>query len=266
MKNIQNIILACAVIVAVSACSKDIDDALFGTVSLGVENEFIPEAKSKAVSTEGVDDFSVRIVRSTTSETVLEDVFANVKGREYSFRTGNYYAEAFNVTESGALELNGGYGGPRYYGRTDFALGTSAVPVSVGCVPANARIKVDLDASFTAMYDQAATNVTLAQDADFSERLLPMISSGTPVASEAYFTAGTKVYVSIETKRPGASSMQKFTAAVLTVSAGVSHNLTISLSSSFESAGITFTINNVDSVTNDFLSIESYTPGTVTED
>ncbi|MGN0188275.1 MAG: DUF4493 domain-containing protein [Candidatus Cryptobacteroides sp.] len=266
MKYIQNIILACAVLAAASACSKDVDDALSGTVRLGVESESVTGVEAKAASSEGVDDFSVRIVRTGTSETVLDDVFSNVKGKEYNFRVGDYYAEAFNVSEADALAQNGGYGGPRYYGRQDFALGASSVTVTVGCVPVNARVRISLDSSFTDMYELSSTTVTLAQNADYTERPLLMVSSGTAAASEAYFTAGTKVYVKIQTKRPGASSVQNFTAAVLTVSAGISHEVTVSLSSSFEGAGITFTINNVDSVTNDFLSLESYTPGTVTED
>ena len=266
MKYIKNIILACAVLVAASACSKGVDDALTGTVSLGVENGFIPQVATKAATSEGVDDFSVRMVRSTTSETVLEDVFANVKGNSYTLKVGDYYAEAFNVSEPEALGLNGGYGGPRYYGRTDFSLGVGVVPVTVACVPVNSRVRVSLDSSFSQMYELSSTTVTLSQNADCSERPLVMLSSGSVTASEAYFTAGTKVYVRIQTKRPGASAFQSFTAAVLTVSAGVSHDVTVSLASSFEGAGITFTINNVDSMTNDFLSLESYTPGAVVED
>ena len=265
MKYMKNIILACATVFAACACTAD-ETPLSGTVSLGLENEFVAEVESKAPSSESVDGFSVRIVRSVALETVLEDVYSNVRGKEYTFRVGDYYAEAFNVSEDEALGLNGGYGGPRYYGKTQFALGIGKVPVTVGCVPVNARVRIRLDASFTDMYDLASTTVTLAQSEDCTERPLPMISDGVDVASEAYFKAGSRVYVEIRTRRPGASASQNFTAAVLTVSAGVSHEVAVSVASSFEGAGITFTINNVDSVTNDFLSLESYTPGTVVED
>ena len=265
MKYMKNIIRACATVFAACACTAD-ETPLSGTVSLGLENEFVAEVESKAPSSESVDGFSVRIVRSAASETVLEDVYSNVRGKEYTFRVGDYYAEAFNVSEDEALGLNGGYGGPRYYGKTQFALGIGKVPVTVGCVPVNARVRIRLDASFTDMYDLASTTVTLAQSEDCTERPLPMISDGVDVASEAYFKAGSRVYVEIRTRRPGASASQNFTAAVLTVSAGVSHEVAVSVASSFEGAGITFTINNVDSVTNDFLSLESYTPGTVVED
>ena len=265
MKYMKNVILACATVFAACACTAD-ETPLSGTVSLGLENEFVAEVESKAPSGEGVDGFSVRIVRSAASETVLEDVYSNVRGKEYTLRVGDYYAEAFNVSEDEALGLNGGYGGPRYYGKTQFALGTVKVPVTVGCVPVNARVRIRLDASFTDMYDLASTTVTLAQSEDCTERPLPMISDGVDVASEAYFKAGSRVYVEIRTRRPGASASRNFTAAVLTVSAGVSHEVAVSVASSFEGAGITFTINNVDSVTNDFLSLESYTPGTVVED
>lgn len=266
MKYIKNIILACAVLAAASSCSKGDGGVLSGTVRLGVESEFIPELTSKAATAEGVDDFTVRIVRSTTSETVLEDVFANVKGRDCSFRVGDYYAEAFNLTDAEALALNGGYGAPRYCGKKDFALGTATVAVTVGCTAANARVRINLDASFTDMFDLASTSVTLAQNSGFTDRPLLMVSDGVTVATDAYFTADTNVYVRIEAKRPGASSSLVFPPAVITASAGVSHEVTVSMSSSFEGAGITFTINNVDSVTNDFLSLESYTPGTVVED
>ena len=265
MKYMKNIILACATVFAACACTAD-ETPLSGTVSLGLENEFVAEVESKAPSSESVDGFSVRIVRSAASETVLEDVYSNVRSKEYTFRVGDYYAEAFNVSEDEALGLNGGYGGPRYYGKTQFSLGIGKVPVTVGCVPVNARVRIRLDASFTDMYDLASTTVTLAQSEDCTERPLPMISDGVDVASEAYFKAGSRVYVEIRTRRPGASASQNFTAAVLTVSAGVSHEVAVSVASSFEGAGITFTINNVDSVTNDFLSLESYTPGTVVED
>ena len=265
MKYMKNIILACATVFAACACTAD-ETPLSGTVSLGLENEFVAEVESKAPSSESVDGFSVRIVRSAASETVLEDVYSNVRSKEYTFRVGDYYAEAFNVSEDEALGLNGGYGGPRYYGKTQFALGIGKVPVTVGCVPVNARVRIRLDTSFTDMYDLASTTVTLAQSEDCTERPLPMISDGVDVASEAYFKAGSRVYVEIRTRRPGASASQNFTAAVLTVSAGVSHEVAVSVASSFEGAGITFTINNVDSVTNDFLSLESYTPGTVVED
>ena len=265
MKYMKNIILACDTVFAACACTAD-ETPLSGTVSLGLENEFVAEVESKAPSSESVDGFSVRIVRSAASETVLEDVYSNVRSKEYTFRVGDYYAEAFNVSEDEALGLNGGYGGPRYYGKTQFALGIGKVPVTVGCVPVNARVRIRLDASFTDMYDLASTTVTLAQSEDCTERPLPMISDGVDVASEAYFKAGSRVYVEIRTRRPGASASQNFTAAVLTVSAGVSHEVAVSVASSFEGAGITFTINNVDSVTNDFLSLESYTPGTVVED
>ena len=263
MKYTKNIILACATVFAACACTAD-ETPISGTVSLGLENEFLVE--SKAPSSEGIDGFSVRIVRSAASETVLEDVYSNVRGKEYTLRVGDYYAEAFNVSEDEALGLNGGYGGPRYYGKTQFALGTVKVPVTVGCVPVNARVRIRLDASFTDMYDLASTTVILAQSEDCTERPLPMIADGVDVASEAYFKAESRVYVEIRTRRPGASASQNFTAAVLTVSAGVSHEVAVSVASSFEGAGITFTINNVDSVTNDFLSLESYTPGTVVED
>ena len=265
MKYMKNIILACATVFAACACTAD-ETPLSGTVSLGLENEFVAEVESKAPSSESVDGFSVRIVRSAASETVLEDVYSNVRSKEYTFRVGDYYAEAFNVSEDEALGLNGGYGGPRYYGKTQFALGIGKVPVTVGCVPVNARVRIRLDASFTDMYDLASTTVTLAQSEDCTERPLPMISDGVDVASEAYFKAGSRVYVEIRTRRPGASASQNFTAAVLTVSAGVSHEVAVSVASSFEGAGITFIINNVDSVTNDFLSLESYTPGAVVED
>ena len=265
MKYTKNIILACATVFAAGACTAD-ETPLSGTVSLGLENEFVAEVESKAPSSESVDGFSVRIVRSAASETVLEDVYSNVRSKEYTFRVGDYYAEAFNVSEDEALGLNGGYGGPRYYGKTQFALGIGKVPVTVGCVPVNARVRIRLDASFTDMYDLASTTVTLAQSEDCTERPLPMISDGVDVASEAYFKAGSRGYVEIRTRRPGASASQNFTAAVLTVSAGVSHEVAVSVASSFEGAGITFTINNVDSVTNDFLSLESYTPGVVVED
>ena len=265
MKYMKNVILACATVFAACACTAD-ETPLSGTVSLGLENEFVAEVESKAPSSESVDGFSVRIVRSAASETVLEDVYSNVRSKEYTFRVGDYYAEAFNVSEDEALGLNGGYGGPRYYGKTQFALGIGKVPVTVGCVPVNARVRIRLDASFTDMYDLASTTVTMAQSEDCTERPLPMISDGVDVASEAYFKAGSRVYVEIRTRRPGASASQNFTAAVLTVSAGVSHEVAVSVASSFEGAGITFTINNVDSVTNDFLSLESYTPGTVVED
>lgn len=265
MKYMKNIILACATVFAACACTAD-ETPLSGTVSLGLENEFVAEVESKAPSSESVDGFSVRIVRSAASETVLEDVYSNVRSKEYTLRVGDYYAEAFNVSEDEALGLNGGYGGPRYYGKTQFALGTGKVPVTVGCVPVNARVRIRLDASFTDMYDLASTTVILAQSEDCTERPLSMIANGVNVASEAYFKAGSRVYLGIRTRRPGASEFQNFTAAVLTVSAGVSHEVTVSVTSSFEGAGITFTINNVDSVTNDFLSLESYTPGTVVED
>ena len=235
-------------------------------------DEFIPsplavEVKSATepeVTAEQIDAFALWV-----DGTKISGTYGQIKDETYKLKTGSYTAHAQNCTPESAETNPDAYGCVRYYGAEEFEVNTLATTqnVTLTCSIANSRVAVVLSDDFRQYFVEGATDVRISDAEDFSSRSLQMIADGAQTASQgvraAYFTAGDPVYAEVTTRKIGADRDVAFKVKVVSsAQPNTSYTVSLSVDENSTSGGITFKVGSSDLATNDFLSIESYTPVT----
>ena len=249
-------------------------DAGTGNVSVCIENTISPplsvEVKSSEteVTPEQIDAFTLWIDGSK-----IRGTYAAIKNETYKLKVGDYTACAESCTAEYAEANPDSYGCVRYYGESAFEVKSleTTQNVSIECSIANARVAVLLTDDFSSYFVAEVTDVMISDTPDFSSRALQMITDGEQISGEsiktAYFSAGDTVYARVTARKQGADKEITYTVPVIrSASASTSYTVMLSVDESTTTGGITFVVNGNDMTTNDFLSIDSYTPGTWVED
>ncbi len=240
-----------------------------GYVRLGInENIAAPlamEVKSASeieVTQEQIDAFDLWV-----EGTKIAGTYASIKDETFKLRTGTYTAFAQNCSDEYAEANPDIYGCVRYYGSTEFDVETlkTTQDVEIICSIANARVAVALTEDFTSYFNQELTSVRISDIQDFSSRSLQMITGGAQTLADgirtAYFTAGDAVYAEVTTRKKGADRNVTYKVkAIPSAQSNTSYTISLMVDEASTTGGITFTINGSDLTTNDFISIESYTP------
>lgn len=236
-----------------------IDENISSPLSVEVKSASEPE-----VTAAQIDAFSLWV-----DGTKINSTYGSIKNETYKLKTGNYTAHAQSCTPEYAEANNDAYGCVRYYGSTDFEVRTLATTqnVTIACPIANARVAVILAEDFTDYFVAEATDVRISDSQDFSSRALPMIDDGVQTLTQgvrtAYFTAGDAVYAEVTTRKKGADRDVTYKVkAVASAQSNTSYTVSLSVDENTTSGGITFVVGSSEMTTNDFLSIESYTPVT----
>lgn len=235
----------------------NIDDDISAPLAVEVKS-----ASETEVTAAQIDAFSLWV-----DGTRINGTYGSVKNETYKLRTGTYRAHVQNCTSDEAESEPDIYGSVRYYGSTDFevrALETTQ-NVTINCSIANARVAVILAEDFTDYFIAENTDVSISDSQDFSSRILPMIADGVQVAAQgirnAYFTAGDPVYAEVTTRKKGADRDVTYKVrAIAAAQSNTSYTITLSVDENSTSGGISFIVGSNEMSTNDFLSIESYTP------
>ena len=257
---------------AILSCSH-MDDGE-GMISLRVYDA-IPaplsvEVKSSEteVTPEQIDAFTLWVDGSK-----IRGTYAAIKNETYKLKVGDYTACAESCTAEYAEANPDSYGCVRYYGESEFEVKSleTTQNVSIECSIANARVAVLLTDDFSSYFVAEVTDVMISDTPDFSSRALQMITDGEQISGEsiktAYFSAGDTVYARVTARKQGADKEITYTVPVIrSASASTSYTVMLSVDESTTTGGITFVVNGNDMTTNDFLSIDSYTPGTWLED
>lgn len=236
-----------------------INDEISAPLSVEVKS-----ASEQEVTAAQIDAFTLWV-----DGTKISGTYGSIKNETYKLKTGNYKAHAENCTPEYAEANPDAYGCVRYYGSTDFEVRTLATTqnVTIACSIANARVAVILTEDFTDYFVAEATDVRISDSQDFSTRTLSMITDGSQIASSgvrtAYFTAGDPVYAEVTTRKKGADRDVTYKVkAVASAQSNTSYTVSLSVDENTTSGGITFVVGSNEMTTNDFLSIESYTPVT----
>lgn len=260
----NNILLLLSTVILSVACSQKgedegqvclvLDDNLPQPVS--VDLEFKSSSVTKAVTAEQLNAFTVWVEGTDISGT-----YGDIKSTTYKLKTGTYTAHAQNYTDEEAEAQNGGYGVPRYFGTEPFEILplTLTKNALIQCKVANARVVTVLSDDFKAYFDESVTSVKISESSDFFVRPLPMLPSSGMI--EAYISAGDDAYVEVTTTKIGADSQITYSIPVITdAKACTSYTVSLSVDETTATGGIKFIVSGTDILTNDFLSIQSYTP------
>ena len=236
-----------------------IDESIPSPLAVEVKSATEPE-----VTAEQIDAFALWV-----DGTKISGTYGQIKDETYKLKTGSYTAHAQNCTPESAETNPDAYGCVRYYGAEEFEVNTLATTqnVTVTCSIANSRVAVVLSDDFRRYFDEGATDVRISDAEDFSSRSLQMIADGAQTASQgvrtAYFTAGDPVYAEVTTRKIGADRNVTYKVKVVSsAQPNTSYTVSLSVDENSTSGGITFKVGSSDLATNDFLSIESYTPVT----
>lgn len=236
-----------------------IDESIPSPLAVEVKSATEPE-----VTAEQIDAFALWV-----DGTKISGTYGQIKDETYKLKTGSYTAHAQNCTPESAETNPDAYGCVRYYGVEEFEVNTLATTqnVTLTCSIANSRVAVVLSDDFRQYFVEGATDVRISDAEDFSSRSLQMIADGAQTASQgvraAYFTAGDPVYAEVTTRKIGADRDVAFKVKVVSsAQPNTSYTVSLSVDENSTSGGITFKVGSSDLATNDFLSIESYTPVT----
>lgn len=224
----------------------------------------VKSASEPEVTAEQIDAFALWV-----DGTKISGTYGQIKDETYKLKTGSYTAHAQNCTPESAETNPDAYGCVRFYGAEEFEVNTLATTqnVTLTCSIANSRVAVVLSDDFRQYFVEEATDVRISDAEDFSSRSLQMIADGAQTASQgvrtAYFTAGESVYAEVTTRKIGADRDVAFKVKVVSsAQPNTSYTVSLSVDENSTSGGITFKVGSSDLATNDFLSIESYTPVT----
>ena len=236
-----------------------IDESIPSPLAVEVKSATEPE-----VTAEQIDAFALWV-----DGTKISGTYGQIKDETYKLKTGSYTAHAQNCTPESAETNPDAYGCVRYYGVEEFEVNTLATTqnVTLTCSIANSRVAVVLSDDFRQYFVEGATDVRISDAEDFSSRSLQMIADGAQTVSQgvrtAYFTAGDPVYAEVTTRKIGADRDVAFKVKVVSsAQPNTSYTVSLSVDENSTSGGITFKVGSSDLATNDFLSIESYTPVT----
>lgn len=236
-----------------------IDESIPSPLAVVVKSASEPE-----VTAAQIDAFALWV-----DGTKISGTYGQIKDETYKLKTGSYTAHAQNCTPESAETNPDAYGCVRYYGAEEFEVSPLATTqnVTVTCSIANSRVAVVLSDDFRQYFVEGATDVRISDAEDFSSRSLQMIADGAQTASQgvrtAYFTAGDPVYAEVTTRKIGADRDVAFKVKVVSsAQPNTSYTVSLSVDENSTSGGITFKVGSSDLATNDFLSIESYTPVT----
>lgn len=269
MKSINYILFVLALTFFTISCSSL--DSNEGNVTLAIHETisapFAVEVKSAAeqgITSEQIDAFTLWV-----DGTKISGTYADMKNETYKLKTGSYTAHAQNCTPEYAESSPDAYGMVRYYGCTEFEVETlmTTQNVEINCSIANSRVAVAISEDFSSYFETESTSVTISDTPDFSSRALQMITAGTQTVTDglctAYFTAGDAVYAEVTTRKKGADKSVTYKVkAVASTQSNTSYTVSLSVDEDTTSGGITFTVKGSEMTTNDFLSIQSYTPVT----
>ena len=224
----------------------------------------VKSASEQEVTAAQIDAFALWV-----DGTRISGTYGQIKDEIYKLKTGSYTAHAQNCTPEFAETNPDAYGCVRYYGAEEFGVSTLVTTqnVTITCSIANSRVAVVLSDDFRQYFVEGATDVRISDAEDFSSRSLQMITDGVQTAAQgvrtAYFTAGDSVYAEVTTRKIGADRDVTFKVkAVSSAQPNTSYTVSLSVDENSTSGGITFKVGSSDLATNDFLSIESYTPVT----
>ena len=236
-----------------------IDESIPSPLAVEVKSATEPE-----VTAEQIDAFALWV-----DGTKISGTYGQIKDETYKLKTGSYTAHAQNCTPESAETNPDAYGCVRYYGVEEFEVNTLATTqnVTLTCSIANSRVAVVLSDDFRQYFVEEVTDVRISDAEDFSSRSLQMIADGAQTVSQgvrtAYFTAGDPVYAEVTTRKIGADRDVAFKVKVVSsAQPNTSYTVSLSVDENSTSGGITFKVGSSDLATNDFLSIESYTPVT----
>ena len=227
---------------------------------------------------------AVEVKSSVEQEVTLEQIYAftlwvdgtkvsgtygSIKGETYKLKTGIYTAHAQSCAPEFAEANPDAYGSVRYYGSTEFEVETlkTTQNVEINCSIANSRVAVVISDDFADNFVKEETSVFISDVENMSSRTLEMISAGAQTVSEglrtAYFTAGDAVYAEVTTRKKGSDrSVTYRVKAVASAQSNTSYTISLSANENSTSGGITFIVSGNEMTTNDYLSIENYTPAT----
>lgn len=248
-------------IILLEACQQETCPPATGKVCLqGAMYDDTEITSVKRTVTEGPDNLVVKLTSMFGNERTT--TYGEVKGTTFEWPRGNASAEAYNQTEN---EAEQGYGSRRFYGKQDFeVLEKEVANVVLTCTMANAKISIALSETFQQTYDLSATTVTIAENTAFTARTLTMVS-GNATSKEAFYTAGRTLSMRLTSKKLGATNSFTVTAEnLLTTNAATHHVLTLDYDESKTGGGIIVSADGTDCP--DFITLEDYTQGNITED
>ena len=267
-RRLYNILMALSVTV-LDSCNvlEDGEQGVAFMIYESIPSPLAVEVKSASepeVTAEQIDAFALWV-----DGTKISGTYGQIKDETYKLKTGSYTAHAQNCTPESAETNPDAYGCVRFYGAEEFEVNTLATTqnVTLTCSIANSRVAVVLSDDFRQYFVEEATDVRISDAEDFSSRSLQMIADGAQTASQgvrtAYFTAGESVYAEVTTRKIGADRDVAFKVKVVSsAQPNTSYTVSLSVDENSTSGGITFKVGSSDLATNDFLSIESYTPVT----
>lgn len=267
--NVHKLSVVLSSFLAVVSCSFMEDDE--GYVSISIDESIpsplavvVKSASEPEVTAAQIDAFALWV-----DGTKISGTYGQIKDETYKLKTGSYTAHAQNCTPESAEANPDAYGCVRYYGAEEFEVSplSTTQNVTVTCSIANSRVAVVLSDDFRRYFVEGATDVRISDAEDFSSRSLQMIADGAQTASQgvrtAYFTAGDPVYAEVTTRKIGADRDVAFKVKVVSsAQPNTSYTVSLSVDENSTSGGITFKVGSSDLATNDFLSIETYTPVT----
>ena len=269
MKSINYILFALALTFFTISCSSldsnegNVTLAIHETISAPLAVE-VKSATEQEVTPEQIDAFTLWV-----DGTKIRGTYGAIKDETFKLKTGIYTAHAESITAAAAETASDSYGCVRYYGETEFEVKTlrTTQNVEINCSIANSRVAVAISEDFSSYFETESTSVTISDTPDFSSRALQMIAAGTQTVTDglctAYFTAGDAVYAEVTTRKKGADKSVTYKVkAVASTQSNTSYTVTLSVDEDTTSGGITFTVKGSEMTTNDFLSIQSYTPVT----
>ena len=194
----KKIMIAAAVLVAMTACNKTliespIADSEYGYISLGIsaDTEMVTTKTMTDVTNPG--NYNIKIYDASSPTAYKHDgKYSDIPASGVPVGAGNrYVVEAENITLEEAEENNSNYGELRVVGKTPDVLVEAGKTsnVEVNCYPVNTEVTVAFEGSFTNLFNNYSVKVT--EDAtnavtiDKSLRTLDMYVNNTP--KHAYF-------------------------------------------------------------------------------
>ena len=173
----KRILTYAAILMAAVSCSSELNGPVsFGSLRLALDSDIEIDVATRSDETAGpYDDYNIHISGEHTGSDPYElDLVYGEAQWPLALPYGLYSVAAESCTEDEAHSLNDGYGAVRFHGVTEDVQIKSpvseAVPVSVRCTMANAKVSVTFDEGFLSDFEDAS--VTLA----ISDRVLTLTS------------------------------------------------------------------------------------------
>lgn len=263
------------------ACSKE--STTTGILSFGIMADNVvavgasaPNTPTKALTEQELDNFTVDVPGTE----IVQKLYGEIKDGQYEVNAGTYTATAYSCTEEtadGSTEGADKYGCIRYAGEEEFTVSSGeAANVVIACSAVNSKVTVQLEENFLKALVKEETTVTITTNPERDRRPLQfgdftLIQDGKSAiaAQQAFYPAGTTLYINVRSRRIGRPSGEMLEFAIdhtITTGAACWHKIAIDADLGNAPTGIAIQVGEIIDVVDNGFSIDGYNSGNLTED